>query len=36
MAVPSIFRPLMKKGMMLQNMRSITYLHPGETMSCTS
>lgn len=28
------FQLLDEKGMMIQNMRSATYLHPGETLSC--
>lgn len=28
------FQALDEKGMMVQNMRSATYLHPGESMSC--
>lgn len=28
------FQALDEKGMMVQNMRSATYLHPGETLSC--
>ncbi len=32
--VPIYFQALDEKGMMIQNMRSVTYLHPGETLSC--
>jgi hypothetical protein len=33
-SVPIYFQALDEKGMMVQNMRSITYLHPGETLTC--
>lgn len=32
--VPIYFQALDENGMMIQNMRSITYLHEGETLSC--
>ena len=32
--VPIYFQALDEKGMMIQNMRSVTYLHAGETLSC--
>ncbi len=32
--VPIYFQALDENGMMIQNMRSVTYLHPGETLSC--
>jgi len=28
------FQALDENGMMVQNMRSATYIHPGETLSC--
>jgi cytochrome c553 len=32
--MPIYFQALDEKGMMVQNMRSATYVHPGETLSC--
>ncbi len=32
--VPVYFQALDENGMMIQNMRSVTYLHPGESLSC--
>jgi len=32
--IPIYFQALDENGMMVQNMRSATYLHPGETLSC--
>ena len=32
--IPIYFQVLDEKGMMIQNMRSVTYLHPGESLSC--
>ncbi|MBF0196809.1 MAG: hypothetical protein HQL32_03830, partial [Planctomycetes bacterium] len=32
--MPIYFQAIDDKGMMVQNMRSATYLHPGETLSC--
>ncbi len=32
--IPIYFQALDENGMMIQNMRSVTYLHPGENLSC--
>jgi len=32
--IPIYFQALDENGMMIQNMRSVTYLHAGETLSC--